>query len=124
MNMITDLSIKTTYERQAQIFKTLAHPARIAILEILREGEHCVCHMEAHLGYRQAYLSQQLAVLRDAGLVTDRRDGWNIYYRVISPDIYAVLDAVQKISGKSPHSRHNPNAVCACPHCSEVVKTG
>ena len=83
-----------TYDLQIQIFKVLTHPARLAILEILRDGEHCVCHMEAYLGYRQAYISQQLAVLRKAGLILDRRDGWNIYYRVINPQIYAVLDAV------------------------------
>ena len=49
--------------------------------------------MEAYLGSRQAYISQQLAVLHEVGLILDRRDGWNIY-RVINPQIYAVLDAV------------------------------
>ncbi|MEW6406696.1 MAG: permease [Chloroflexota bacterium] len=45
----------------------LMHPARLGILDLLREGEACVCHMEAVFGYRQAYISQQLMVLRDAG---------------------------------------------------------
>ena len=67
------------YDQQTQLFKLLTHPVRLAILEILRVGEHCVCHMEAHLGYRQAYISQQVAVLREAGLIRDRRDGWNIF---------------------------------------------
>lgn len=44
------ISEAQTYDSQAQIFKVLTHPARIAILEILRDGEHCVCHMEAYLG--------------------------------------------------------------------------
>ncbi len=60
---------------QAEIFKLLSHPCRLAILYTLRSGEECVCHMEATLGYRQAYLSQQLAVLREAGIIQDRRDG-------------------------------------------------
>ena len=47
--------------------------------------------MEAHLGYRQAYISQQLMVLREAGLIQDRRDGWNVFYRVAEPRIFAVL---------------------------------
>jgi DNA-binding transcriptional ArsR family regulator len=41
--------------------------------------------MEAHLGYRQDYISQQLMVLREAGLIQDRRDGWNVFYRVSEP---------------------------------------
>ena len=76
LNVINDHEIETqSNDLRVQIFKVLTHPARLAILEILRDGEHCVCHMEAHLGFRQAYISQQLSVLRDAGLVQDRRDG-------------------------------------------------
>jgi len=90
------------FERQAQIFKALTHPARLAILEILHDGEHCVCHMEAHLGYRQAYISQQLAVLREAGLIQDRRDGWNIFYRVARPEVYQLMDVVAEMTGERP----------------------
>jgi len=111
-------------EAQTQVFKILTHPARIAILNILRDGEHCVCHMEAHLGFRQSYISQQLAVLREAGLIQDRRDGWNIYYRVINPDIYTVLDAVQKLTGQQidPFSGHVVS--CNCPHCITKQNSG
>ena len=69
-------------EIQAHLLKTLSHPTRLAVLEILRDGEQCVCHMEAMLGLRQASISQQLMVLREAGLVGVRRDGLNVYYRV------------------------------------------
>jgi DNA-binding transcriptional ArsR family regulator len=103
---------------QAQIFKVLTHPARIAILDILRDGEHCVCHMEAYLGCRQSYISQQLSVLREAGLIQDRRDGWNIFYRVVNPRIYEVLDAVQKLTGQSGRDVNKTEVVCPCPHCS------
>src|SRR5512138_1755535 len=100
MNMIDDPSVETQpYEAQAQLLKVLTHPARLAILSILRDGEHCVCHMEAHLGFRQAYISQQLAVLREAGLIQDRRDGWNIFYRVSDPRVYSILDAVRMVVG-------------------------
>ncbi len=70
------------YQTQAQFFKILTHPTRLAILDVLRDGEQCVCHLEAVLALRQAYISQHLMVLRESGLVADRRDGWNIYYRV------------------------------------------
>lgn len=109
-------------ETPAQIFKILAHPARIAILNILRDGEHCVCHMEAYLGLRQAYISQQLAVLREAGLIQDRRDGWNVFYRVVNPDIYTVLEAAQKFVGQETDAAPAPLVSCNCPHCA--AKTG
>ena len=105
---------------QAEIFKLLSHPCRLAILTTLRSGEECVCHMEATLGYRQAYLSQQLAVLREAGIIQDRRDGWNIFYRVIRPDIYPILDAVNALVGSpadAPQGRVTA-ATCPCPKCT------
>jgi len=106
------------FEAQAQIFKVLTHPARIAILELLREGEECVCHMESHLGLRQAYISQQLAVLREGGLIQDRRDGWNIFYRVVDTRIYEVLDAVQRITGRETPDVHRAGFRCSCPRCT------
>jgi ArsR family transcriptional regulator len=110
-----------TIEASAALFKVLAHPTRVAILQLLRHGEACVCHLEAVLGVRQAYLSQQLAVLREAGLITGRREGWNVYYDIARPEIFAVLDAVVPllpamaseevtlVSLSPPH--------CACPKC-------
>jgi DNA-binding transcriptional ArsR family regulator len=107
------------YEAQAQLLKVLTHPARLAILEILRDGEHCVCHMEAHLGFRQAYISQQLMVLREAGLIQDRRDGWNVFYHVSEPRIFDILKAVEQMLGLEPGSRADRPAVsCSCPKCS------
>ncbi|OJX47433.1 MAG: transcriptional regulator [Chloroflexi bacterium 44-23] len=109
------------FDVQVQIFKVLTHPARLAILDILRDGEHCVCHMEAHLGFRQAYISQQLSVLREAEIIQDRRDGWNIYYRVIDDRIYEVLDAMRRITGQPKSELKKPNVSCACPTCSTHV---
>ena len=109
------------FEAQAQLLKLLTHPARLAILDILRDGEHCVCHMEAYLGYRQAYISQQLTVLREAGLIQDRRDGWNVYYRVADPRIFAVLKAVEQMLSPGVAARTDrPDVNCPCPKCSEV----
>lgn len=120
--MVLNMIDETTFDNQAldgqaQVFKVLTHPARIAILNILRDGEHCVCHLEAFLGFRQSYISQQLAVLREAGLIQDRRDGWNVFYRVVNPDIYAILDAVQKFVGIEPNDRHSSSVNCNCPTC-------
>ncbi|MBN1453600.1 MAG: helix-turn-helix transcriptional regulator [Anaerolineales bacterium] len=107
------------HENEIKVLKALSHPARLAILEVLREGEACVCHMEALFEWRQAYISQQLMVLREAGLVTDRRDGWNIFYRVDKPEVYAVIDAVYRLSGrKAPFELPvNAHGNCTCPNC-------
>jgi ArsR family transcriptional regulator len=112
------------YELQAEIFKVLTHPARLAILDILRDGEHCVCHMEAWLGYRQAYISQQLSVLRQAGLISDRRDGWNIYYQIADERIYKVLDQVREMTGSKAVELNEPSSICTCPQCSTAVNIG
>ncbi len=112
------------YQSQAKLFKVLMHPARLAILDLLREGEECVCHMEAYLGFRQAYISQQLMILREAGLVEDRRDGWNIFYRVIKPEVYQVIDAAKKVTGEEHIRlplRLTENA-CTCPKCIPVLE--
>jgi DNA-binding transcriptional ArsR family regulator len=113
-----------SYETQSDILKALSHPARLAILDILRDGEQCVCHMEATLKLRQAYISQQLMILKDAGLVEARRDGLNLYYRVRKPEIFSVLETLNSVTGvttKLPQHRH-ANANCPCPKCN--TKTG
>ncbi|HZW04699.1 MAG TPA: metalloregulator ArsR/SmtB family transcription factor [Anaerolineaceae bacterium] len=112
---------KSSSDARAQLLKALAHPVRLAILEALHDGEHCVCHLEAHLGYRQAYISQQLSVLREAGLIEDRRDGWNVFYRVIEPRIYDVLAALRQILPADKGTLANEIA-CPCPQCSSESK--
>jgi DNA-binding transcriptional ArsR family regulator len=115
----------THHEAEARLFKALMHPARLAILDILRDGEACVCHLEAALGYRQAYISQQLTVLRDVGLVQDRREGWNIYYRVTVPRIFAVMDAAQGVWVETQEVAHRKPVIakpCPCPKCNPVAE--
>ena len=112
------------YDNSAKLFKALMHPARLEILEILRDGEHCVCHIEAALGYRQAYISQQLSVLREAGLVQDRRDGWNVHYRVVQPQVFALLDVAITMTGGQPSKRKIVHGAgldnCPCPRCASA----
>lgn len=109
---------ETISEQQARLFRTLGHPARLAILEVLRGGEECVCHIEAVLGFRQAYVSQQLALLRDAGIVSDRRDGLNSFYRIVRPEIFTLMDIARLILNASSAQVHRRPAGCDCPKCS------
>lgn len=106
----------SSYEEEARLYKVLMHPLRLAVLDLLREGEQCVCHMEAVFGLRQAYISQQLMVLRSAGLVDARREGLNIYYRVTQPKIYAVIDAMRQMTHTEPLPLDSP-VQCNCPSC-------
>jgi small redox-active disulfide protein 2 len=107
------------YKTQSKLFKVFTHPARLLILDVLRQGEACVCHLEATLGYRQAYISQQLAILREAGIIQDRRDGWNVYYQVVNPQIFALVDTAHEIlfTGKKISSPPKPQN-CPCPKCN------
>jgi DNA-binding transcriptional ArsR family regulator len=109
-------------ERTAGFFKALMHPVRLQILAVLRDGEECVCHMEAALGLRQAYISQHLTVLREAGLVSVRRDGWNIYYKVIAPGLFEIVDAAAAIVTDGERNKGLPGKPrprgCPCPKCN------
>jgi DNA-binding transcriptional ArsR family regulator len=111
-------------EPEARLFRILSNPARLDLLACLRDGEACVCHLEAALGLRQAYISQQLAVLRQAGLVQDRREGLNIYYRLAEPRILPVLEAARQATGQTgPARRPRTVAVpdCPCPKCNAAT---
>ncbi len=80
-----------SYRQQAKLFSALSHPVRLRILDILAQGEACVCHLFAALQQRQAYVSQQLAILKEAGLITDRKEGLYVYYRLARADIPRLL---------------------------------
>lgn len=82
-------------EIKAELFKALAHPARIRILEVLAEGPRSVGDMQPLVGIELSHLSQQLAVLRRARLVTARKEGSTVFYAVKN-DIVVELLAVAK----------------------------
>jgi ArsR family transcriptional regulator len=69
-------------EIKAELFKALAHPARIRVLELLAEGEQTVGDMAPLVGLEASHLSQQLAVLRRARLVTTRKEGQRVVYAI------------------------------------------
>ena len=79
------------YQMKADFFKTLGHPARIRVLELLSEREHAVSEMVSEIGIEPANLSQQLSILRRAGLVVARRDGLSVTYALTSPRVAELL---------------------------------
>ncbi|MCL4263475.1 MAG: winged helix-turn-helix domain-containing protein [Anaerolineae bacterium] len=98
---------------QANYFKALAHPIRLQILAILRQGEACVCHLEAILQRRQAYISQQLMVLKEAGLLAERKEGLFVFYSLTDPHLGTILDS----SLPDVPLPATPTNGCACPAC-------
>jgi len=73
---------RAQYEARARIAKALAHPSRLLMLDALSDGEMCVCELTKLVGADQSTVSKHLAVLRNAGIVGDRKDGVMTYYRV------------------------------------------
>jgi DNA-binding transcriptional ArsR family regulator len=85
------------YQLKAEFFKTLAHPARIRVLELLVEREHAVAELLAEMDIEPANLSQQLAVLRRAGLVIARKEGSTVHYSLTSPEVAELLAVARRI---------------------------
>ncbi|MFM8319299.1 MAG: ArsR/SmtB family transcription factor [Chloroflexota bacterium] len=106
----------------AGLFKALSQPVRIEILLAIGSGEACVCHLEAALGQRQAYISQHLMALREAGLLEARRDGRFIYYRLaggrLLPLIHAAAELLEFHPGALPAISGALPTGCECPHCA------
>ena len=82
---------------KGKFFKALAHPARIRILEILTEGEQSVGELVPQVGLEASHLSQQLGVLRRASLVTARKSGNNVYYRLADRRLARLLELAKQI---------------------------
>ena len=85
------------YSLHAAVCKAIAHPTRLKLLDLLRDGEECVCRLAPQVGVTESNLSQLLAVLRRAGLDESRRDGHAIYYRVRDERIFEVIDHTREI---------------------------
>ena len=79
------------YQAKADFFRTLGHPARIRVLELLTERDHAVHELLAAIDIEASNLSQQLAVLRRAGLVVQRREGGEVVYSVSVPEVKDLL---------------------------------
>jgi DNA-binding transcriptional ArsR family regulator len=101
------------YETKADIFQMLSHPVRLQILDELRRREACVCHLQTVTGRPQAYISQQLRVLREAGLVRDEKDGQNVYYHLRDETVRELLKETLGEPGEPV-----PLTNCSCPFCS------
>lgn len=85
------------YQLHAAVCRAIGHPVRMKVLDLLREGEECVCRLAPQVGVTESNLSQLLAVLRRTGIVETRREGHSIYYRVRDPRIFEIIDRMRAI---------------------------
>lgn len=85
------------YQAKAEFFRMLGHPVRIRVLELLGEGPQPVRSLLADTGIEPSNLSQQLAVLRRAGIVTSSREGATVTYELAGPDVADLMRAARRI---------------------------
>lgn len=118
--------LASDYEQLGSTLKLLAHPERLRILDAVRRDAECVCHLEALLGKPQPYVSQQLRLLRDAGLIADERQGQNVYYRLVDEDVRRWLAALLgPVEGELPEmAAHKRVIACPCPKCNDDAPGG
>ena len=94
MSVKISIAEKRVLEFKAKILKTISDPNRLKILEILRHGEACQCEIIPLIEQSQPTVSRHLKLLEDAGLIKSRKDGTRVFYNVVDPHIFNLLDAV------------------------------
>lgn len=88
---------KNFYYKKTHIFKALSNPVRLEIIDLLLDGEKCVCEIVEQLKYEQSHISKSLIKLKSAGLIQDRKEGLNVYYSLAICCMGEFLDCLNKI---------------------------
>lgn len=81
----------------SNVFKALAHPTRIQIVKLLRNGELCVCDILPNLDSEQSNTSQHLTVLKNQGIVESRKDGSRVIYSIRNKEVYEMIDLAEAV---------------------------
>jgi ArsR family transcriptional regulator len=90
-------SDKRILKLHAELCKTLANPTRLEILGLLRDGERSVTELTKLTGVRQATMSQHLAILRQRGVVSTKKEGGNSYYKITNPKMIKACDLIREV---------------------------
>ena len=112
----------SSHEKIGDLLASIGNPVRVQILLAIGTGEACVCHLESLLELRQAYISQQLMLLRKKKIIASRREGKYIFYRLVKPEILEVVRVAGDIVGVPTDAfsiRDHSN--CECPKCSTSI---
>jgi ArsR family transcriptional regulator len=114
--------VRVNYESLSDRLKVLAHPERLRMLDVLRREPECVCHLEALLAKPQPYVSQQLRLMREAGIIADEKQGQNVFYRLADDEVRRWLDVVlgPPVDEYAAIEGHKKVISCSCPKCLEL----
>jgi len=85
------------YEYRARILKALAHPSRLVMVDALSEGERCVCELQELVGSDMSTVSKHLALLKAAGIVSDRKQGLKVFYRLEITCLKGFMDCADAV---------------------------
>lgn len=97
---------KKIYEMRANILKAMAHPSRLMMLDAMNErGEICVCELVTLIGSDQSTVSKHLSILKQAGLVEDRKDGQKSFYRLARPCVLNFFECVEQVMRENLESQ-------------------
>ena len=107
----------------SKLLSAISNPFRIRILLTIGKGEACVCHLEAVMDKRQAFISQHLMALRKAGILDTRRNGKYIYYRLADQNTFSLIRNAGELAGLdydqiSDLADTNFSSKCGCPNCA------
>lgn len=88
---------KNLFQQRADILKAMAHPSRLIMIDALSKGEKCVCELQELVGSDMSTVSKHLTVLKNAGIVDDRKEGLWVYYRLKVPCILNFFGCVEAV---------------------------
>lgn len=92
-------SAQPIHQVKAEFFRTLGHPARVRVLELLKGGEMTVGQLQAELGIDSSGASQHLAAMRRQGILEARKEGTSVHYSVRDPRIFQMLESARQVIG-------------------------
>ncbi|NLD05434.1 MAG: winged helix-turn-helix transcriptional regulator [Synergistaceae bacterium] len=96
---------KTVLEQKVAILKGLAHPVRLSIVETLAGSEMCVCDIAEMFHFDRTTISKHLTLMKNLGILEDRREGLNVYYSLRIRCLPSMLSCVEKVvQGKNPET--------------------
>lgn len=91
------MNIDKMIELKAEVLKALGHPTRLAIVEMLAEGERCVCEINKLINADHSTISKHLTVLRKAGILSDRKQGLNVFYKLEVPCVLKFIGCITSV---------------------------
>jgi len=94
------IEIHKKYKNRAEIMKALAHPTRLFIVDFLADGEKCVCEIVEQVGVDISTISKHLLVMKNAGLVEDKKRGLNVFYKLVCPCVSNLFTCLENIRKK------------------------